>query len=239
MQAADAVCKAAGSLYSLESLGCTVGSMIELPRACIRSDRIAECANIDFISIGSDTLTKFMFGFSVEDAYLFMQAYIDRNLIAADPFLSLDIHGVGGMIQMAVRRARRSKPGINVRPYLHPHMHPHLHPCLHPYLHSYPLPSTLCSLPSALYLLWPATNSNPHPIPQSHPQPITQVSVIGEHGGDANSIRFFYRIGVDSISCPPNRIPIAKIAAAQAYITETASKSAPAECRAKRLSLDL
>jgi hypothetical protein len=144
------VCKTAGSHYSLDSLGCTVGSMIELPRACIRADHIAECANIDFINIGSDTLTKFMFGFSVEDAYLFMQVYIDRNLIAADPFLSIDIHGVGGMIQMAVRRARRSKPGINVRPYLHKRLHPHLHPCLYPNLYSYPLPSNLYSLLSAL-----------------------------------------------------------------------------------------
>jgi len=93
-----------------------------------------------------------------------MQAYIDRNLIAADPFLSIDVHGVGGMIQMAIRRARRSQPGIH-------------------------------------------------------------VSVTGEHGGDPSSIRFFYRAGVDCVSCPPNRIPIAKIAAAQAYIQEAANRS--------------
>jgi len=80
-QAAEAVCKVADSRYSLESL-CGVGSMIELPRACIRADRIAQCSHIQHISIGSDTLTKFMFGFSAEDAYLFMQAYIDQNLVS-------------------------------------------------------------------------------------------------------------------------------------------------------------
>mmetsp|Transcript_34424 Transcript_34424/g.75891 ORF Transcript_34424/g.75891 Transcript_34424/m.75891 type:complete len:121 (-) Transcript_34424:27-389(-) len=58
MQAAEAVCRGEGSRYSLDSLGCVVGSMIELPRACIRADRIAECAHIQHISIGSDTLTK-------------------------------------------------------------------------------------------------------------------------------------------------------------------------------------
>mmetsp|Transcript_15029 Transcript_15029/g.33817 ORF Transcript_15029/g.33817 Transcript_15029/m.33817 type:complete len:657 (+) Transcript_15029:1732-3702(+) len=169
-QTADAVCRAMGSCHSLESLGCGVCSMIELPRACLHADRIAQCAHINMISIGSDSLTKYMFGFSGEDAYLFMQAYIDGNLIAADPFLSLDVHGVGGMVQMAIQKAREAQPGIH-------------------------------------------------------------VSVTGEHGGDPASIRFFYRAGVDCVSCPPNRVPIAKIAAAQAYIQELARRAAVAEHR--------
>jgi hypothetical protein len=90
-----------------------------VPRACIRADRIAEAAHIDFISIGSNSLTQFMFGFSRYDVHHFISTYIDKNLIAADPFDSLDVNGVGGMIQMAVRRARKVKPHLKVLPMPH------------------------------------------------------------------------------------------------------------------------
>jgi hypothetical protein len=119
LAAAESVCASAGSMYSLASLPCSLGSMIEVPRACIRSDRIAEAAHIDYISIASTALTQFMFGFSRYDVHHFISTYIDKNLIAADPFDSLDVNGVGGMIQMAVRRARRVKPHLKVPPMPH------------------------------------------------------------------------------------------------------------------------
>jgi len=159
LAAAESVCAAEGPPYSLEMLGIQIGSMIEVPRACIRADRIAQAAHVDFISVGSNDLTQCMFGFSRDDTSLFMSTYLDKHLIAQDPFVSIDIPGVGGMIQMAVKRAKRANPKV-------------------------------------------------------------KVGVCGEHGGDPSSVHFFDQIGVDYVSCSPYRIPIAKVAAAQAHIKQ-------------------
>ncbi|KAJ1441090.1 Pyruvate/Phosphoenolpyruvate kinase-like domain-containing protein [Ochromonadaceae sp. CCMP2298] len=131
-----------------ESLNCSLGTMIEVPRACLRADRITEAPHIDFISFASNELTQMMFGFSRFDVHHFISTYIDKRLVRADPFESLDVTSVGHMIYWA-------------------------------------------------------------------------IGVSGGHSGDPDSILFFEHIGVDYVSCPPNRVPIAKLAAAQAYIQET------------------
>eukprot|EP00600_Ochromonadales_sp_CCMP1393_P008438 CAMPEP_0174954150 /NCGR_PEP_ID=MMETSP0004_2-20121128/265_1 /TAXON_ID=420556 /ORGANISM="Ochromonas sp., Strain CCMP1393" /LENGTH=988 /DNA_ID=CAMNT_0016201933 /DNA_START=1859 /DNA_END=4825 /DNA_ORIENTATION=- len=112
--AAESVCAAASPRHTLESLNIRLGSMIETPRACIRADRIAAARNISFLSVGSNDLTQFMFGFSRDDTQRFMADYLDKHLIAKDPFTSIDLGGVGGMIQMTVRRAQRANKDIQV-----------------------------------------------------------------------------------------------------------------------------
>jgi pyruvate,orthophosphate dikinase len=157
-------------IKNLEALRLTMGSMIEVPRACIRADRIAAAKHMEFVSFGSNDLSQLVFGFSRDDSHRFMGAYLEQHLVARDPFESLDIVGVGGMIQMAVRRARRVNPNI-------------------------------------------------------------KVGVCGEHGGDPKSIKFFNHIGLNYVSCSPFRIPVAKVAAAQAHIEETARQAKEEERR--------
>lgn len=130
-----------------------VGAMIELPRACLRADRIAEA--VDFFSFGTNDLTQTTFGISRDDAGKFLSDYDRLAVMSADPFNTLDTYGVGELIEIACERGRR----VN----------------------------------SKLVL-----------------------GVCGEHGGDPASIAFFERLGLDYISCSPYRVPIARLAAAQA-----------------------
>ena len=134
-------------------LGLKVGAMIELPRACLRADRIAEF--VDFFSFGTNDLTQTTFGISRDDAGKFLSDYDQQNVMEEDPFLTLDQLGVGELIDLACQRGR-------------------------------------------------AVNSN------------LTLGVCGEHGGDPASIAFFERLGFDYISCSPYRVPIARLAAAQA-----------------------
>ena len=142
------------------------GTMIELPRACVRADEIAEHA--DFFSFGTNDLTQTTLGFSRDDAEgKFLTHYLDDRILSANPFETLDQSGVGELIQLAVERARRLKRDI-------------------------------------------------------------KLGICGEHGGDAASIAFCHAVGLDYVSCSPYRVPLARLAAAQAALKEA---PVPAEAR--------
>jgi len=138
------------------SLGIHIGTMIEVPRAALTADEIATHA--DFFSFGTNDLTQMTLAFSRDDAENgFLPYYLDARLLPVSPFETLDQTGVGQLVQMAVERARKTRPGI-------------------------------------------------------------KLGVCGEHGGDPNSIGFFHQVGLDYVSCSPNRVPTARLAAAQAVL---------------------
>ena len=132
-----------------------VGTMIEIPRACLTADEIAKEA--DFFCFGTNDLTQMTFGFSRDDAGKFLNAYYDNKIFESDPFAKLDQVGVGKLMKMAIDLG---KP-----------VNPHLH-----------------------------------------------VGICGEHGGDPSSVEFCHNIGLDYVSCSPFRVPVARLAAAQAEI---------------------
>ncbi len=131
------------------------GTMIELPRAAIRAHVIAETA--EFFSFGTNDLTQTTFGISRDDAASFLEVYRQKGIIDQDPFVSLDVEGVGELVELAAGKGRSARPGI-------------------------------------------------------------KLGICGEHGGDPASIDFCERVGLDYVSCSPFRVPIAKLAAAQAAV---------------------
>jgi pyruvate, orthophosphate dikinase len=134
------------------------GTMIELPRACVRADEIAEHA--DFFSFGTNDLTQTTLGFSRDDAEgKFLTHYLDDRILPANPFETLDRSGVGDLMQIAVERARSVKPDI-------------------------------------------------------------KLGICGEHGGDPASVAFCHDLGLAYVSCSPYRVPLARLAAAQAALNE-------------------
>jgi pyruvate, orthophosphate dikinase len=134
----------------------TVGTMIELPRACFVADRIAE--HSDFFSFGTNDLTQTALGFSRDDVESkFVPVYMERKIIDRSPFETLDTPGVGGLVRLAAEKGREAHPGL-------------------------------------------------------------KLGICGEHGGDPESISFFHEVGLDYVSCSPFRVPIARVAAAQAAI---------------------
>lgn len=133
----------------------SVGTMIELPRAALRAQEIAEAA--DFFSFGTNDLTQTTFGISRDDAAGFIGAYEEKGLIEKDPFQTLDTEGVGVLVRVAASEGRKAKPDL-------------------------------------------------------------KLGICGEHGGDPASIRFFDAVGLDYVSCSPFRVPIARLAAAQAAL---------------------
>ncbi len=150
---ADAEIEAAGVKLDYE-----VGTMIEIPRACLTADEIAKEA--DFFCFGTNDLTQMTFGFSRDDAGKFLSAYYDTKIFENDPFAKLDQNGVGKLMEMSI------KLGKPVNPTLH-------------------------------------------------------CGICGEHGGDPVSVEFCHKIGLDYVSCSPFRVPIARLAAAQAAIKES------------------
>jgi len=132
-----------------------VGTMIELPRAAMVADKIAEIA--DFFSFGTNDLTQTVFGLSRDDAGRFLPAYVDAGILPKDPFVSIDVEGVGAMVRMAAEKGRATKPGL-------------------------------------------------------------KMGICGEHGGDPASIAFCEEVGLDYVSCSPYRVPVARLAAAQAAL---------------------
>jgi pyruvate,orthophosphate dikinase len=141
-----------------ERLDYTVGTMIELPRACFVADRIAKHA--DFFSFGTNDLTQTAIGFSRDDVESkFMPTYIERKIVDRSPFETIDEPGVGWLVRLAAWVGREAHPGL-------------------------------------------------------------KLGICGEHGGDPDSIAFFHAAGLDYVSCSPLRLPIARIAAAQAMILQ-------------------
>jgi len=132
-----------------------VGTMIEIPRACIRAKDIAKKA--DFFSFGTNDLTQMTYGYSRDDAGRFISEYLEQGILAHDPFVSIDVKGVGEMVKMAVSGGRKSAPKL-------------------------------------------------------------KIGVCGEHGGDPKSINFFNGVGLNYVSCSPYRVPVARIAVAQANL---------------------
>ncbi len=138
----------------------TIGTMIELPRACVVADRIAEHA--DFFSFGTNDLTQTTYGLSRDDAGRFLPVYLDGGVLAVDPFAVLDPEGVGALIELGVRGGRGTKPDL-------------------------------------------------------------KVGICGEHGGEPSSVELCHRMGFDYVSCSPFRVPIARVAAARAALSQGSS----------------
>ena len=150
VKTADAEIKAAGAELKYE-----VGTMIEIPRAAITADEIATEA--EFFCFGTNDLTQMTFGFSRDDAGKFLGAYYANKIYESDPFARLDQKGVGALMEMAVEKGRKTRPGMS-------------------------------------------------------------CGICGEHGGDPSSVEFCHKIGLTYVSCSPYRVPIARLAAAQANI---------------------
>jgi pyruvate,orthophosphate dikinase len=138
-----------------KTLDYLVGTMIELPRAALMAGDIAKEAK--FFSFGTNDLTQTTLGVSRDDAARFLSAYVDQGIYARDPFVSLDIEGVGQLVELAAERGRKTLPSI-------------------------------------------------------------KLGICGEHGGDPASIAFCEKVGLDYVSASPFRVPIARLAAAQAAL---------------------
>jgi pyruvate,orthophosphate dikinase len=134
-----------------------VGTMIELPRAALTADRIAEEA--EFFSFGTNDLTQTTFGLSRDDANKFLPFYIETGLLPHDPFQTLDVEGVGQLLSMGTERGRATRPDL-------------------------------------------------------------KVGICGEHGGDPASIGYAHEVGLSYVSCSPRRVPVARLAAAQAALRD-------------------
>lgn len=132
-----------------------IGTMIEIPRAALTADEISPAA--DFFSFGTNDLTQMTFGFSRDDINTFLPDYLSQEILPRDPFQSLDITGVGQLVEMGVVKGRSVKKDL-------------------------------------------------------------KCGICGEHGGDPDSIQFCNKVGLDYVSCSPFRVPIARLAAAQAAL---------------------
>jgi pyruvate,orthophosphate dikinase len=132
------------------------GTMIEIPRAALTAGEVAKYA--DFFSFGTNDLTQMTFGYSRDDAGVFLPEYVSKKILPEDPFVSLDVEGVGMLVEAGVKGGRRTKPDL-------------------------------------------------------------KVGICGEHGGDPASIRFCHEVGMNYVSCSPFRVPIARLAAAQAAVS--------------------
>lgn len=139
-----------------QSYSYLIGTMIEVPRAALTADSIAEEA--DFFSFGTNDLTQTTFGYSRDDAEgKFLQAYIDQKILQENPFSTLDVEGVGKLVETGVKLGKQTQPSL-------------------------------------------------------------KTGICGEHGGEKKSIQFCHEVGLDYVSCSPYRVPLARLAAAQANI---------------------
>jgi pyruvate,orthophosphate dikinase len=141
-----------------------IGTMIEMPRAALTADKIAEEA--EFFSFGTNDLTQMTFGFSRDDIKGFMPTYLKEKILPVDPFQSIDVNGVGQLIEIGIKKGRESR--------------------------------------------------------QSKLGQHLKVGICGEHGGDPESVHFCHKAGMDYVSCSPFRVPIARLAAAQASLGQKA-----------------
>ncbi|MGA2623509.1 MAG: pyruvate, phosphate dikinase [Bacteroidota bacterium] len=147
--------------FNMKVIPHLVGTMIEIPRAALTAGKIA--ATAQFFSFGTNDLTQMGFGFSRDDIGSFLKDYIDKKILPEDPFQSIDIEGIGRLMELAVTEGRKVRPDL-------------------------------------------------------------KVGICGEHGGDPRSIEFCAHIGLNYVSCSPFRVPIARLAAAQAALQATGGK---------------
>ena len=146
-----------------------LGTMIEIPRAAMTADELAGPA--EFFSFGTNDLTQTVFGISRDDAESgFLRHYVDHNVLAENPFATLDVDGVGKIMRMAVELGRAVRPDL-------------------------------------------------------------EIGICGEHGGDPRSVEFCHKLGLDYVSCSPFRVPVARLAAAQAAVQEAGWRPMPAAPR--------
>jgi pyruvate,orthophosphate dikinase len=151
----DKVYKEVCEKFGLEKIDYLYGTMIEIPRACLVANKMAKTAQ--FFSFGTNDLTQMTFGFSRDDIGGFLPDYLDKKMIPADPFQTIDQEGVGQLIEMAVNKGRATRNDL-------------------------------------------------------------KVGICGEQGGDPASVEFCFKVGLNYVSCSPFRVPIARLAAAQASI---------------------
>ena len=138
-----------------------LGTMIEIPRAALTADKIA--AEADFFSFGTNDLTQMAFGYSRDDAGVFLKDYIEKGILEVDPFQELDQEGVGSLVKIGIEKGRSVRKDL-------------------------------------------------------------KVGICGEHGGEPSSVEFCHRVGMNYVSCSPFRVPIARLAAAQAAIKYSKGK---------------
>ena len=155
----NAIIEAANALFAAEgdSVEYTIGTMIEIPRAALTADQIAEQAQ--FFSFGTNDLTQMTFGYSRDDVNSFLPIYLRKKILKNDPFQVLDQTGVGQLVEMATTKGRAVNPEL-------------------------------------------------------------KCGICGEHGGEPESVKFCHRVGLNYVSCSPFRVPIARLAAAQAAVEE-------------------
>ncbi len=151
MRVHDEVCKATG----VDGIDHLYGTMIEIPRAALTADQMARSA--EFFSFGTNDLTQMTFGFCRDDIGGFLPEYLDKKILAADPFQTIDQEGVGQLIEVGIERGRKTRPDL-------------------------------------------------------------KIGICGEHGGEASSVEFCHQVGLNYVSCSPFRVPIARLAAAQAQL---------------------
>ena len=135
----------------------SVGTMIEVPRGALTADEIAQTA--EFFSFGTNDLTQTCLGMSRDDSGSFLPPYAEAEIVKKNPFASIDQTGVGQLMEIAIAKGNKTRPGI-------------------------------------------------------------KLGICGEHGGDPDSVKFCHRIGLTYVSCSPFRVPVARLAAAQAAIEE-------------------
>jgi pyruvate,orthophosphate dikinase len=152
-------------LESRATLDYSIGTMIELPRAALKAGELAAGEDgAQFFSFGTNDLTQTTLGLSRDDAAPILDAYLDRKVFTIDPFVSIDVSGVGELIRIATERGREANPRL-------------------------------------------------------------KVGICGEHGGESKSVEFFDELGLDYVSCSPYRVPVARLAAAQAAIRQKGGDS--------------
>ncbi|MCB2189508.1 MAG: pyruvate, phosphate dikinase [Deltaproteobacteria bacterium] len=155
----DVVLKVAKAVLDKEGIEVpfSVGTMIELPRAALTADEIA--VEAQFFSFGTNDLTQTTFGLSRDDTGPMLSSYVERGILPSDPFVSLDVRGVGQLVEMGVKKGRSARADL-------------------------------------------------------------KVGICGEHGGDPASVHFCHQVGLNYVSCSPFRVPIARLAAAQAAVKD-------------------